>query len=221
MNKNAYSTIDLRARRNAQMGIKMNKVEYMQSLRKQLRRLPKEDFERAVDYFEEYFSDAGTEEEAQVIENLGTPEFAAEQIIADIVRKNAAVPVKDVKRGLNAVWVGVLAVCAAPLALPLALAFAVVIIAFVLCILAIIMCFIFAGIVLTISGPFCIVAGFTVITANFPAFLSCLGAGLVSVGIGMLLTFGMIRFCQWFLTGMVRFFGHIIEKGGKTNEQNK
>ncbi len=199
----------------------MNKVEYMQSLRKQLRRLPKEDFQKAVDYFEEYFSDAGAEEEAQVIEDLGTPEFAAEQIIADIVRKNAAAPVKDVKKGLNAVWVGVLAVCAAPFALPLALAFAMVIIAFVLCILAVILCFIFAGIIITIAGPLYIVAGFTVAVANFPAFISCLGAGLVSMGLGMLLTFGMIRFCQWFLTRMVRFFGHLIEKGGRKNEQNK
>ena len=84
----------------------MNKADYMQSLKKQLRRLPREDFEKAIEYFEEYFSDAGIENEAQVIEDLGTPEFAAEQIITNIALKNTNAPVKDVKKGLNAVWVG-------------------------------------------------------------------------------------------------------------------
>lgn len=198
-----------------------SKAEYMQSLRKQLRRLPKEDFERAIDYFEEYFSDAGAEEEAQVIENLGSPEFAAEQIITDIALKNTNAPVKDVKKGLNAVWVGILAVCAAPIALPFALALAMVIAVFVFCILLVIACFFSTGILLTLIGPLCIVAGLTVITANIPAFISCIGIGLASTGIGLMLTFGMVRFCQWFLTGMVQFFGRLIRKGDKKNEQNK
>lgn len=39
----------------------MTKKEYMKKLAYQLRRLPKEDFDKAMDYFEEYFEDAGIE----------------------------------------------------------------------------------------------------------------------------------------------------------------
>ena len=37
----------------------MTKSEYMKKLSYSLRRLPKEDFNQAIDYFEEYFAEAG------------------------------------------------------------------------------------------------------------------------------------------------------------------
>lgn len=46
----------------------MTKKEYMKKLAYQLRRLPKEDFDKAMDYFEEYFEDAGIENEQKAIE---------------------------------------------------------------------------------------------------------------------------------------------------------
>lgn len=49
----------------------MTKKEYMKKLAYQLRRLPKEDFDKAMDYFEEYFEDAGIENEQKAIEDLG------------------------------------------------------------------------------------------------------------------------------------------------------
>ena len=51
----------------------MNKSEYMKILTHELRRLPKEDYYRAVDYFEEYFAEAGPENEDQAIRDLGSP----------------------------------------------------------------------------------------------------------------------------------------------------
>ena len=55
----------------------MTKTEYMKLLSKKLRRLPKEDYNRAVEYFEEYFAEAGPENEQQAIRDLGSPEEAA------------------------------------------------------------------------------------------------------------------------------------------------
>lgn len=48
----------------------MTKSEYMKKLSYSLRRLPKEDFNQAIDYFEEYFAEAGEENEQQAIEDL-------------------------------------------------------------------------------------------------------------------------------------------------------
>ena len=48
----------------------MNRDEYMQCLKYRLRRLPKEDYDKAVSYFTEYFEEAGPENEAQAIRSL-------------------------------------------------------------------------------------------------------------------------------------------------------
>ena len=97
----------------------MNRQEYMKQLKEQLKRLPKEDFARAVEYYEEYFAEAGEENEAKAIEDLGSPKEAADQIICDMALNYSKKPVKDVRSGINGLWVAVLALFAVPIALPL------------------------------------------------------------------------------------------------------
>lgn len=196
----------------------MNKIEYIQELKKHLRRLPKDDFKKAIDYFEEYFADAGVENETRVIEDLGSPEFAARQIITNIAIQNTKEPAGDIRKGFNALWVSILAVCAAPIALPLAFAVIIVIAAFIFSILLLILCFILVGVLLILAGPLCIVAGFTVMAQSIPSFISCIGMGLTSAGMGLLLTYGMLRLSRAVLTGTTRFFGHFISKRRQRNE---
>ena len=99
----------------------MTKSEYMKKLSYSLRRLPKEDFNQAIDYFEEYFAEAGEENEQQAIEDLGSPEDAAKELIMNLAEKNMEQPPKTVKHSFKAVWIGILGICAAPIALPIAL----------------------------------------------------------------------------------------------------
>ena len=70
----------------------MTKSEYMKKLSYSLRRLPKEDFNQAIDYFEEYFAEAGEENEQQAIEDLGSPEDAAKELIMNLAEKNMEQP---------------------------------------------------------------------------------------------------------------------------------
>ena len=49
----------------------MNKDAYMEALAVQLRKLPREDYVRAMEYFEEYFDEAGPENEQQAIGGPG------------------------------------------------------------------------------------------------------------------------------------------------------
>lgn len=199
----------------------MNKTEYMNELAKRLRHLPKDDFQKAIDYYEEYFAEAGSENEAQVIEDLGTPEFAAKQIVTNIAINNSKEPTKDVKKGLNAIWVGILAVCAAPIALPIALALVMLVVMFILTILILLAAFILTGAVFVLTGPLTVIAGCTILAKSLPVFLTCLGIGLLSTGSGLLICYGSIRLCRWFLTGMIHFFGHLAKKGGIKNEKNQ
>ena len=66
----------------------MTKTEYMKILAHKLRRLPKEDYDRAIEYFEEYFAEAGPENEQQAVSDLGSPEEAAKELIMGLAAQN-------------------------------------------------------------------------------------------------------------------------------------
>lgn len=59
----------------------MNKYEFLSQLRSALSALSTEEREAAMSYYEEFFSDAGEENEQAVIASLGTPESLARSII--------------------------------------------------------------------------------------------------------------------------------------------
>ena len=63
----------------------MTKTEYLAKLTKYLRKLPQKDYEEALEYFMEYFEEAGPENEAQVIAELGTPKEAAHEVITRLL----------------------------------------------------------------------------------------------------------------------------------------
>lgn len=195
----------------------MNKQEYMEQLKKRLKRLPPEDFERAVEYFEEYFAEAGVENEEKAIEDLGTPQEAADQIIRDMALDYAKEPVKNVKKGLNGLWVGLLAVCAAPVAVPLLAAGVILIAAAAMVVFSILFSFLIVAACGVIAGPVTVIAGFTVLTKSVPVFLCCVGIGLASTGIGAALTYGMYLLCRSFLGWAVKGIGNMIQRGGRKN----
>ena len=68
----------------------MNRIEYMAALRRALAVLPEEERASALRYYEEYFDDAGPENEQKVIADLGAPEQVAAQILADYREVSAA-----------------------------------------------------------------------------------------------------------------------------------
>lgn len=192
----------------------MNKERYMNALKKRLRRLPKEEYNRAIEYFEEYFAEAGTEREQQAIWDLGTPEEAADQIIWELAVKNTQEPIRDVKKGMRAVWVGILAVFAAPVALPvLILAIGLVLILFLAALLVLII-LIACGVAVVVSGPIYILGGFSVLTQSIPAALVCFGQGLVGIGLGLLIVWGMYLLIRMVLNWVVNLFGAMVKKGG-------
>lgn len=63
----------------------MNKETYLQELRKNLKLLSQTDRDEAIEFYEEYFDEAGVENEEKVIEELGEPKTLAKRILVDIV----------------------------------------------------------------------------------------------------------------------------------------
>lgn len=62
----------------------MNRNEFMNRLESLLAVIPEEERREALQYYTDYFEDAGAENEAQVIKELGSPENVAATIKADL-----------------------------------------------------------------------------------------------------------------------------------------
>ena len=62
----------------------MNRNEFMEKLERLLPGLPVDEREAALQYYTDYFEDAGEEHEAEVISELGSPEKVAATIKADL-----------------------------------------------------------------------------------------------------------------------------------------
>ena len=179
----------------------MTKTEYMKVLSKKLRRLPKEDYERAVEYFEEYFADAGPENEQKAIEDLGTPEEAARELIMDLAEENADKPPKTVKRGMRA--------------LPLALVFIILIACAFLVVFCVLLCIVIAGVSVAAGGIISAIAGAAVLFQSFADGLCNLGFGLGCFGAGLLFTYGSILLFGWTVRKLSVFLGQITKGGRK------
>lgn len=198
----------------------MTKADYMKTLAYSLRHLPKEEFEQAMDYFEEYFAEAGSEHEQQAIEDLGSPDEASKTLIMNLAAKNVEEPPKTVKHSFKAVWIGLIALCAAPIALPLAFCLICVIAALIFAILCVL-----GGILLS---AFCVLAaavigfigGIALLFSSFANGIATLGFSLLCAGGGVLFLFVAFQFCKWFLQKIVQFLGKLMKKKGAKHETN-
>lgn len=195
----------------------MNRDEYMKCLTHRLRRLPKEDFDKAISYYTEYFEEAGPENEAQAIHDLGSPELAADQIIRNIAAENAKEPIKDVRHGFYAVWIGILAVFAAPIGIPLALTFGILALTFVFLILVLIFCVFVVTISVAVSAIPCIVVGVWMLFTSFADGMATIGIGLIGLGIGYWLIVASVALGKGTLHLMTRLFGRVA-KGGNAKK---
>ena len=197
----------------------MTKKEYMKKLAYQLRRLPKKDYDKAMDYFEEYFEDAGTEHEQKAIQDLGTPEEAASALILDLAQEIAAKPPKTMKRRFSALWIAVLALFAAPIALPLALGILAVIGAVILGILAVVGGILISALAAVAGSILGIIGGIAIIPQTFGGGLITIGFSLMMIGCGILVTYFTILLARWLIVKLAGLLGRLVRRGGRRHEE--
>lgn len=198
----------------------MTKEAYMEELRKKLKRLPKDNFEQAIEYFEEYFAEAGDENAAQAIEDLGSPQLAADQIIRDFAIDNGkkGEAKKDVRKGIDGVWIVILAIFASPIAFPIVLAAAVLLIMFLLVVILLLVSFGLVGVALVLTVPVAMIGAFNMLFQNVSVALVCVGIALISVALGVMIVYASYLLIRKFLYCVVRTFGKKFAKGGKKDE---
>lgn len=193
----------------------MSREEYLRALSRELRRLPKDEYEKAMDYYVEYFEDAGPEKEQEIIKDLGTPKDVAAQIIMDAAMERMDKPQKSVKKGLSTVWIIILAVCAAPIALPIGIA----LLASVGCVVAAAAA-VLIGALIAVAGAFA--AGIVAAVCGIVLLFSHPASGMVGIGMGMLVVgfsiLGAFLLCvvfKWLIKGIRALFRRIMRRRKK------
>jgi len=185
----------------------VNRSDFIDELKIRLRKLPYDEIKEAVDYYEEYFDDAGGENEQSVLTELGSPAAVSSQIIAGFAVKGAGV--KSAKKNWASAWLVILAISASPVAVPLAIAAGAVALAFIIAISALIFSFFAAGVALIAGGLVSIVACVMVVVQSPPTTVFLLGVGLATAGAGTAVvtaTVALARKCFGWLTKQVGSF---------------
>lgn len=214
----------------------MNREQYLKELRKYLKRLPKDDYENAMEYFAEYFDDAGNDEEA--IRELGNPREAASELLTALLdkktgdslsvttfssgetgqrgrryRRGDPVPEPDSKGSpLSILLIVCLSILAAPIAAPLALTAFVLLLVGVILILFAVFCVFVCSVSFVIIGVFSLIKGAAFAAASVPGFLVIFGGSLLSVGLGVLLFIAGIFFCKWLVLALARLIQRMLHK---------
>ncbi|AND79518.1 DUF1700 domain-containing protein [Streptococcus pantholopis] len=175
----------------------MTRKEYLEQLEKHLKKLPQQDFTEAMDYFSEYFDEAGPENEAQVIEELGSPKEAANEILYRLLDEKMDQNPKSAKSRANLLWIALLALLASPVAFPLfivavSLLFTAVIVFFSLLLAAVCVALSF----LVVGADF-IIEAFMTIPSDFAAALVELGMGGLFLGLPLLLILLILQIGKW------------------------
>ena len=161
----------------------MNRNDFIEELKKKLKKLPYDEIKEAVDYYEGYFDDAGKENEQAVLTELGSPSAVASQIIASYAIKEADTEGSG-KKNWRTTWLVILALFASPIAVPLALSVGIIALSLILVLSAVILSFFAAGIAVFAGGLASLIAGLLVIPQDIFTTLFYSGAGLMLLGIG-------------------------------------
>lgn len=159
----------------------MTRNDYLDRLEKYLKHLPKEDFQDTLDYFNEYFDEKENDEEA--IQELGSPEDAAREILATLYDKERS-EIRPNTR--NMIWLTILAFLAAPIGIPLAITLVALFITLILLILSAILILISLWIVLLSLGIAQLLLAFDLFSLSWSSSLLFTGLALICFALSLL-----------------------------------
>lgn len=190
----------------------MNQQEFINDLSKRLKRLPKEDFDDAVTYYKEYFLDAGIDSEQDVTALVGMPVDVSRRILEECTDKQMEIQKQEggVKNTAKSVWLVILGIFAAPIALPLAIATAALLIAIIAVILAVFIAALASGFSFFLSGLTAIPGIFWADSAG-QAFIIA-GIALLCIALGIILCLVFWKLGGLLIRLIVKLFKQMISR---------
>lgn len=185
------------------------KDEYLAELSRYLHKLPQDDYESAMAYFREYFEEAGPENEAQAMRDLGTPKEAASEILQNLLHEDGA-HVKDTARTIK---IAAIAMLLSPLGWLGLLFGGIFLVAAAAMIFAIIVSAVAVDAALFYSGGCLILAAFGMISESLSAAAVISGGGILAIGAGLLIITIGLALCRAIAYGAVTLFHRLSQKG--------
>jgi len=195
----------------------MNRRDFFAVLIGELRNIEPLELQDVLQYYNEYFDEAGEENEHAVIEELGPPKQLAVEIRANSAIKYLEKGKLSTKKSFNAVWIAIGTIFAAPIALPLAIAFGAVAITLVITFAILMFTVLLVSFCFAVSGALVAMASFIVIPTSFPSFLLMLGAGLIFVGLSILIFIPTLMLARNSSKGLAIFINRKILRRNKSN----
>ena len=195
----------------------MNRVEFMKELRAGIVKLPYQEAEAALEYYEEYFEEAGPKNEERVIEELGDPKEVAAQIMRDFRNKEAEAgntfdekevassydftssttgfnindikidENKGTKRESRSPMSSPIFIILMILAIPIALPFVLGAIGVLIGVEVTIFALGIVSFVLTVASVMCLVAGISTLGASFMTGLFVIGLAIIIFGFAIIM----------------------------------
>lgn len=194
----------------------MTRTEYIAKLTKYLRKLPQKDYEEALEYFMEYFEEAGPENEAQVIAELGTPKEAAHEVISRLLDEKIIEEKSSLRNKTTILWIAILAVLASPVALPILLFFLAMLLTLLVVIFAVIVTALALTFALLISGIYTFFTSFSLLSVSLASTLFGGGLGLLMFGGALLLLLISFEICKLIVKLITLLIKWLIKKGRKS-----
>jgi len=204
----------------------MSRDTYLKELERYLNKLPREDFENAMDYFTEYFDEAGPQREAEVIAELGSPREAASELLKELLQ-SPELPVpyekpfaQDKKTSSPAqrssaariLLIALLAIFAAPVGLPLAIVAVVLLFCGILVVALAFVCVLLFGVSGLFAGFWLIWQSILLFTSSVSGALLALGCSLLSIGLGILLVLFSVWAARQLIYVLARLVSRIISR---------
>lgn len=205
----------------------MNRIQYMTELASLLQDIPDTERKDAMQYYNDYFDDAGEENEQQVIEELGSPAKVAENIKADYNGRSdeygeyretgytdTRFENKDVPAGnqapprtsrlLKVILIIAIIMVAVPVVIPVTLGIVAVVLGLVAALFLVFVALVIASIAVLISGIVVVGIGTASIVPELAVGLALIGSGLVLGVLGAVATVASVKLCIVVFPGICR-----------------
>lgn len=197
----------------------MNRIEFMTELAALLQDVPVEERKEAMQYYNDYFDDAG-EEEKDVVKELGSPEKVAENIKKDLgiqteipsggaqntgANHTGAQDARAQDNGTqnvgtqeqsNHIWKIVLIVLVVIFGIPLLLGIGCGVLGLLAGIIATVFSVILTAVLVVITGILAIVAGLTFLIPEPAVGLALIGGGLIAGVCGVIASVLLVKLCM-------------------------
>ena len=181
----------------------MNRAEFMKKLDALLSDISPEEREEALQYYNDYFDDAGPEQEARILAELGSPEQVAWKIKAGLSGDDSAPrpsnpqpsnpPSGKKERNLwKLLAIILLCILLAPFVIPVGVGVLAVLLSVIIAVIATVAAILVSGIAIFIAGIFVIGVGLVQLFTVPALGIATAGAGCLLTALGILLSLALL-----------------------------